>query len=102
MPAEPRVPGQGHGEGPLEPELAPGLAQFVAGGRVRHLADDLPGLIAGVMSPDDGRPVSVALIWAFARHQAGPRSRLGVVRPGKSGGRYICELLASLPDSSAL
>jgi hypothetical protein len=24
-----------------------------------------------------------------------------VVRPGKSGGRYICELLVSLPDSSA-
>jgi hypothetical protein len=25
----------------------------------------------------------------------------GVVRPGESGGRYVCELLASLPDSSA-
>jgi hypothetical protein len=24
-----------------------------------------------------------------------------LVRPGKSGGRYICELLVSLPDSSA-
>ena len=24
-----------------------------------------------------------------------------VVRPGESGGRYVCELLASLPDSSA-
>ena len=24
-----------------------------------------------------------------------------VVRPGKSGGRYVCELLASLPESSA-
>jgi hypothetical protein len=30
------------------------------------------------------------------------RSRtLPVVRPGKSGGRYICELIVSLPDSSA-
>jgi len=29
------------------------------------------------------------------------KSRSGhLVRPGKSGGRYICELLASLPDSS--
>ena len=26
--------------------------------------------------------------------------RAGVVRPGKSGGRYICELLVSLPDFS--
>jgi hypothetical protein len=26
---------------------------------------------------------------------------LAVVRPGEFGGRYICELLASLPDSSA-
>ena len=24
-----------------------------------------------------------------------------MVRPGESGGRYVCELLASLPDSSA-
>ena len=24
-----------------------------------------------------------------------------LVRPGKSGGRYVCELLVSLPDSSA-
>ena len=24
-----------------------------------------------------------------------------VVRPGESGGRYVCELLVSLPDSSA-
>jgi exonuclease SbcC len=27
--------------------------------------------------------------------------QIAVVRPGESGGRYICELLASLPDSSA-
>jgi hypothetical protein len=26
---------------------------------------------------------------------------LSLVRPGESGGRYVCELLASLPDSSA-
>jgi transcriptional regulator with XRE-family HTH domain len=26
---------------------------------------------------------------------------MAVVRPGKSGGRYVCELLVSLPDSSA-
>ena len=25
-----------------------------------------------------------------------------VVRPGEFGGRYVCELLVSLPDSSAL
>jgi hypothetical protein len=24
-----------------------------------------------------------------------------VARPGESGGRYVCELLVSLPDSSA-
>jgi hypothetical protein len=31
----------------------------------------------------------------------GDLDREGLVRPGKSGGRYICELLVSLPDSSA-
>jgi hypothetical protein len=28
-----------------------------------------------------------------------PYGQAGLVRPGKSGGFYICELLASLPDS---
>jgi hypothetical protein len=41
----------------------------------------------------------------------GPRGELGrlisqfgaevLVRPGEFGGRYVCELLISLPDSSA-
>jgi antitoxin (DNA-binding transcriptional repressor) of toxin-antitoxin stability system len=34
-------------------------------------------------------------------YTANPGDFKGVVRPGKSGGRYICELLISLPDSSA-
>jgi hypothetical protein len=31
----------------------------------------------------------------------GRDSMLEVVRPGKSGGLYVCELFVSLPDSSA-
>jgi hypothetical protein len=41
-----------------------------------------------------GRPA-----WACAGVTFG--EEVAVVRPGKSGGLYVCELLVSLPDSSA-
>ena len=36
-----------------------------------------------------------------ARAMAVVRLGIGVVRPGEFGGRYVCELLVSLPVSSA-
>ena len=38
---------------------------------------------------------------APVHRRACSRSGSPLVRPGESGGRYVCELLASLPDSSA-
>jgi hypothetical protein len=38
---------------------------------------------------------------APGRRHRGRHFALLLVRPGESGGRYVCELLASLPDSSA-
>jgi len=35
------------------------------------------------------------------REHPGMTDSKDVVRPGEPGGRYICELLVSLPDSSA-
>ena len=47
-------------------------------------------------------PVSWHAIVPFAFRLLGqPLDPEILVRPGESGGRYVCELLASLPDSSA-
>jgi hypothetical protein len=41
--------------------------------------------------------------WAAAGSAtADPGTGVRLIRPGFFGGRYVCELLVSLPDSSAL
>jgi hypothetical protein len=66
--------------------------------------DLMPPLPNTVGLPSTRRPVGsldwlrrgerVLLTWAWPADS--------MVRPGKSGGRYVCELVVSLPESSAL
>jgi hypothetical protein len=71
---------------------APGTAQATA-----RLDAVRTGLAAGA-----GAGAAVGLMLAFRRqHHQEIATLLTVVRPGESGGRYVCELLVSLPVCSA-
>jgi len=62
----------------------------------RHLRDGWTGY--GICHPD----AVTALCAAWQVTVIDPGWDRKVVRPGKSGGRYVCELLVTLPDSRAL
>jgi SnoaL-like domain len=71
------------------------------------LAPDARWGAPGGSSDADCRNREQVIAWWARARAAGARAVVtevtagtGMVRPGKSGGRYICELLVSLPDSS--
>jgi hypothetical protein len=78
----------------VEAQLAPGPA-----GQARR-GDQSAGQARRPGVEDGSGELPAGAVEEQAEHGS-PRSG-GLVRPGKSGGRYVCELVVSLLDSSAL
>ena len=106
----------------MPPILRPLVFRDVFGESAEHARQILLEAVAGPRRPDrkpafPGRgtpgglgrlggvgprlPGSVPRVWNVPPRNPSFIGRDGLVRPGESGGRYVCELLASLPDSSA-
>ena len=74
------------------------MAAVTAGGAAAKAGIQAGDIIVSVAGQPTGSITALQSVLAAQK----PGDRVPVVRPGEFGGCYVCELLVSLADSSAL
>ena len=81
--------------------------QQAADGFYRHLREWFTAFLPRQRGAAENTITSCRQTWNMllgyvAEHHHASVENVTLVRPGKSGGRYVCELVVSLPGSCAL